>query len=138
MSYAVNQKTRELGMRIALGATTADILRLVLSRYFGLVSVGILIGAGITLELKRLIASLLFKVSPRDPVAFGSALLVMSVTALVALWVPAQRAAGIDQKARPRTTWARGRQPVQLQSDYRRSRQTAKSILLRSRSWCSL
>ena len=96
MSYAVNQKTRELGMRMALGATTAHVLRLVLSRGFVLVSVGILIGAGVTLELTRLIASLLFKVSPRDPVAFGSAMLVMSVIALVALWVPAHRAAGID------------------------------------------
>jgi ABC-type antimicrobial peptide transport system permease subunit len=96
MSYAVNQKTRELGMRMALGATAADVLRLVLSRGFTLVSVGVLIGAGVTLELTRLIASLLFKVSPRDPVAFGSAVLIMSLTALVALWVPAQRAAGID------------------------------------------
>ena len=96
MSYAVNQKARELGMRMALGATTAQVLRLVLSRGFTLVSVGVLIGAGVTLELTRLIASLLFKVSPRDPVAFGSAVLVMSVTALVALWLPAQRAARID------------------------------------------
>jgi ABC-type antimicrobial peptide transport system permease subunit len=96
MSYAVNQKTRELGMRMALGATAADVLRLVLSRGFTLVSVGILIGASVTLELTRLIARLLFKVSPRDPVAFGAAALIMSLTALVALWVPAQRAAGID------------------------------------------
>jgi macrolide transport system ATP-binding/permease protein len=96
MSYAVSQKTRELGMRMALGATTAHVLRLVLSRGFRLVALGILIGAGVTLELTRLIASLLFRVSPRDPVAFGSAALVMSVTALVALWVPAHRAAGID------------------------------------------
>jgi ABC-type antimicrobial peptide transport system permease subunit len=96
MSYAVNQKTRELGMRMALGATAADVLRLVLSRGFVLVTLGIVIGAGVTLELTRLIASLLFKVSPRDPVAFGSAVLIMSLTALVALWVPAQRAAGID------------------------------------------
>ena len=96
MSYAVNQKTRELGMRMALGATTAHVLGLVLSRGFRLVAIGVLIGAGVTLELTRLIASLLFKVSPRDPVAFGSAALLMSVTALMALWVPAQRAAGID------------------------------------------
>jgi ABC-type antimicrobial peptide transport system permease subunit len=96
MSYAVNQKTRELGMRMALGATTADVLQLVLSRGFVLVTLGIVVGAGVTLGLTRLIASLLYKVSPHDPVAFGSAVLVMSVIALLALWVPAQRAAGID------------------------------------------
>ena len=96
MSYAVSQKTRELGMRMALGATTADVLRLVLSRGFALVATGVLVGAGITLGLTRLIATLLYKVSPRDPVAFGSAVLVMSFTALLALWLPAQRAARID------------------------------------------
>jgi macrolide transport system ATP-binding/permease protein len=95
MSYAVSQKTREL-LRTALGATTADVLRLVLSRGFALVASGVLVGAAITLELTRLIAMLLYEVSPRDPVAFGSALLVMSFTALLALWLPAQRAAGID------------------------------------------
>jgi ABC-type antimicrobial peptide transport system permease subunit len=83
-------------MRMALGATTAHVLRLVLSRGYVLVTLGTVIGAGVTMGLTRLIASLLYKVSPRDPVAFGSAVLVMSVTALVALWVPAQRAAGID------------------------------------------
>jgi ABC-type antimicrobial peptide transport system permease subunit len=96
MSYAVNQKTRELGMRMALGATTSHVLRLVLSRGYVLVTLGTVVGAGVTLGLTRLIASLLYKVSPRDPVAFGSAVLVMLLTALVALWVPAQRAAGID------------------------------------------
>ena len=96
MSYAVSQKTRELGMRMALGATTADVLRLVLSRGLALVATGVLVGAGITLLLTRLMATLLYKVSPRDPIAFGSAALVMSFTALLALWLPAHRAAGID------------------------------------------
>jgi len=96
MSYAVSQKTRELGMRMALGATTADVLRLVLSRGLALVATGVLVGAALTLVLTRLMATLLYKVSPRDPVAFGSAVLVMSFTALLALWLPAQRAAGID------------------------------------------
>ena len=96
MSYAVSQKTRELGMRIALGATTSHVLRLVLSRGFALVAIGVFAGAGITLELTRLIATLLFKVSPRDPLAFGAALGIMTIVSLVALWLPAMRAASID------------------------------------------
>ena len=81
---------------MALGATTSDVLRLVLSRGLALVATGVLVGAALTLVLTRLMATLLYKVSPRDPVAFGSAVLVMSFTALLALWLPAQRAAGID------------------------------------------
>jgi len=96
MSYAVSQKTRELGMRMALGATTADLLLLVLSRGFVLVSIGVFAGAGITLGLTRLIATLLYKVGPRDPVAFGSALGVMTLISVAALWLPALRAASID------------------------------------------
>lgn len=83
-------------MRMALGATTADVLRLVLSRGFALVATGVFVGGAITLELTRLIATLLYKVSPRDPVAFGAALGVMTLVSLAALWLPAMRAAGID------------------------------------------
>lgn len=96
MSYAVSQKTRELGMRMALGATAGHILRLVLSRGFALVAIGVVIGVALTLELTRLVATLLYKVSPYDPFAFGSAVLVMAFIALLALWIPARRAVQID------------------------------------------
>jgi putative ABC transport system permease protein len=59
MSYAVSQKTRELGMRMALGATTGHIFRLVLSRGFALVAIGVVLGVALTLELTRLVATLL-------------------------------------------------------------------------------
>jgi predicted permease len=96
ISYAVNQSTREFAMRIALGANARDLLRLVLSRGLGLVTVGVVIGTTAALALTRLMGTLLYKVSPRDPAAFGSALLVITISSLAAVLVPALRAAGID------------------------------------------
>jgi putative ABC transport system permease protein len=96
ISYTVSQKTGELGMRIALGATTADVLRLVLSRGFALVALGVFIGGGITLGLTRLITTLLYQVSPYDRLAFAAALTMMLSVSLAALWMPAHRAASID------------------------------------------
>jgi len=96
MSYSVSQSTRELGMRMALGANAAAVLRLVVSRGLRLTILGMAIGAIAALALTRLISTLLYKVSPRDPIAFGSALLILTAVALVACFVPALRAARID------------------------------------------
>ena len=96
MSYSVSQSTRELGMRMALGANAAAVLRLVVSRGLRLTILGMAIGAIASLALTRLITTLLYKVSPRDPIAFGSALLILTAVALVACFVPALRAARID------------------------------------------
>ena len=96
MSYSVSQSTRELGMRMALGANAAAVLRLVVSRGLRLTILGMAIGAIAALALTRLITTLLYKVSPRDPIAFGSALLILTAVALVACFVPALRAARID------------------------------------------
>lgn len=96
MAYAVSQKTRELGMRMALGATASDLAGLVLSRGFVLVGLGTCVGAAVALESTRLVAISLFRVNPRDPFAFGSALLVMTLVSLAALWLPAKRATKID------------------------------------------
>ena len=96
MSYSVSQSTRELGMRMALGAGARDILRLVLSRGLRLTIIGIVIGAGAAVLLTRLMASLLYKVSPRDPVAFGAAFLILLAVTLLACVVPARRATYID------------------------------------------
>jgi predicted permease len=96
MSYAVSQSTRELGLRMALGAGASNLLRLVLSRGLALTAGGVALGAAVALGLTRLLGSLLYKVSPRDPLAFGSAFVVMTIAALAACFLPAWRATRTD------------------------------------------
>jgi macrolide transport system ATP-binding/permease protein len=96
MSYAVSQSTRELGLRMALGAGTSNLLRLVISRGMALTAGGVALGAAVALGLTRLLGNLLYKVSPRDPVAFGSAFAIMTIAALVACFLPAWRASRTD------------------------------------------
>jgi predicted permease len=96
MSYSVSQATRELGMRMALGARERDILRLVLSRGLRLTIAGIAIGGVAALLFTRLMGNLLYKVSPRDPIAFGLALIILLAVALIACFLPARRATRVD------------------------------------------
>jgi macrolide transport system ATP-binding/permease protein len=96
MSYTVSQGTRELGLRMALGAGASNLLRQVMSHGLTLTGVGIAVGAAAALGLTRLLGNLLYKVSPRDPLAFGSALLIMTVAAIAACFVPAWRATRTD------------------------------------------
>ncbi|HKE32721.1 MAG TPA: ABC transporter permease [Candidatus Angelobacter sp.] len=96
MSYSVTQSKRELGLRMALGASVTNVLKLVMSHGLALTAVGILIGAVAALGLTRLIASLLYNVSPANLVAFGSAFLVMIIAGLAACFFPAWRATRID------------------------------------------
>lgn len=96
MSYSVSQTTRELGLRMALGAHPSDLLRLVISHGFTLTTSGVVLGAAASLGLTRLLGYLLYNVSPRDPVTFGSAFAVMTVTSLAACFLPAWRAARIN------------------------------------------
>ncbi|HEV2689054.1 MAG TPA: ABC transporter permease [Bryobacteraceae bacterium] len=96
MSYAVSQGTRELGLRMALGAQASDLLRLVMSQGVALTAAGILLGATVALILTRIIGNLLYKVSPRDPLAFGLAFVVMAVASLAACGLPAWRATRTD------------------------------------------
>jgi predicted permease len=96
MSYAVSQSTRELGLRMALGAGASTLLRLVLSRGLTLTAGGVLLGAAVALGLTRLLGNLLYKVSPRDPMAFGWAIVVMMVVAFAACILPAWRATRTD------------------------------------------
>jgi predicted permease len=103
MSYSVSQSTRELGMRMALGARAADVLKLVISRGLRLTTAGIVIGAIAAVLMTRLMGNLLYKVSPRDPMAFGFALLVMIAVALIACFLPARRAARVDPARALRT-----------------------------------
>jgi ABC-type antimicrobial peptide transport system permease subunit len=96
MSSIVSQSGRELALRKALGAGQADLLKLVLSRGLVLTAGGVVLGAAAALELTRLMGYLLYRVSPRDPLPFGSALVVMSVASLAACVLPAWRAMRTD------------------------------------------
>jgi predicted permease len=96
MSYAVAQSSRELGLRMALGAGAANLLRLVLARGLRLTATGILCGALAGLVLTRWLGNLLYDVSPRDPLVYGLALIVMTASALAACLLPAWRAARTD------------------------------------------
>ena len=96
MSYTVSQSTRELGLRMALGAETSGLFRLVISRGLALTFGGIFLGAALALGLTRLLGYLLYKVSPHDPFAFGYAFLVLTIVSLIACFLPAWRATRID------------------------------------------
>jgi predicted permease len=96
MSYSVSQSTRELGLRIALGANARDLLKLVASRGLQLTVAGIGFGGIAALILTRLMGNVLYKVSPRDPLAFGSALAVITIASLTACLFPAWRATRVD------------------------------------------
>jgi putative ABC transport system permease protein len=96
MSYAVSQSSRELGLRMALGAEASNVWRLVMSRGLTLTAGGVVLGAAAALVLTRLLGNYLFQVSPRDPLAFGAAFAVMTIAALAACFLPAWRATRTD------------------------------------------
>ncbi|HJS99291.1 MAG TPA: ABC transporter permease [Terriglobales bacterium] len=96
MSYTVSQSTRELGLRMALGAGASNLLRVVISRGLALTAIGILIGTAAALALTRLMGDLLYNVSPYDPRAFGLALAVMTSATITACLWPAWHATRID------------------------------------------
>ncbi|MGA2418942.1 MAG: ABC transporter permease [Candidatus Acidiferrum sp.] len=96
MSYAVSQSSRELGLRMALGAGASNLLRLVLSRGMTLTALGVSLGAAVALLSTRLLGNLLYKVSPRDPLAFTLAFALMTLAALLACLLPAWRAMRTD------------------------------------------
>jgi len=96
MSYAVSQSTRELGLRMALGAAPADLMRLVMSHGLALTAGGVVLGAAAALSLTRLLGYLLYQVSPRDPLVFGAAFVVMLIASLAACFLPSWRATQTD------------------------------------------
>ena len=96
LSYSVSQSTRELGLRMALGATPSHLLRLVMSRGLALTAAGIVGGTAAALASTRLLGYLLYNVSPRDPMSFGSAFVVIIVASLAACFLPAWRATRTD------------------------------------------
>ena len=96
MASTVSQSSRELALRMALGAGASDLLRLVLSKGLALTAGGLVLGLVAALQVTRLLGYLLYQVSPRDPIAFASAFGVIVVASLVACVVPAWRATRTD------------------------------------------
>jgi macrolide transport system ATP-binding/permease protein len=96
MSYAVSQSTRELGLRMTLGAGSAGLLRMVMRHGLGLTVAGIALGTAAALGMNHLLGYLLYRVSPRDPLSFGFAFVVMAITSLAACLLPAWRATRTD------------------------------------------
>jgi putative ABC transport system permease protein len=95
MSYTVSQRTHEIGIRVALGAGAGDVIRLVLAKGLRLSIAGVVMGAGGSFALTRLIRSQLFGVTPTDPGVFGIVALFLVLVGLAACYVPARRAARI-------------------------------------------
>ena len=95
-SYFVARRRREIGLRMALGARRADVLRLVIGDAARITLAGAALGVTLILVLGGSLRGLLFGVGPTDPLSIGSALLLMAGTALLAAWLPARRAAGVD------------------------------------------
>jgi putative ABC transport system permease protein len=103
MAYTVSQRTHEIGIRMALGAQTADVLRLVEAQGLKLALLGIGIGLAGSFALTPLMASQLLGVSPVDPLTFITVSLLLVLVALVACWLPARRAAKVDPMTALRT-----------------------------------
>jgi putative ABC transport system permease protein len=96
LGHSVQQRMRDFGVRRALGATTGDVLRLVVKSAAGVIGIGAAIGLGLAIALGRLIATMLFGVEPMDPVTFAFVTLVLAVTAAIATAGPAWRATRVD------------------------------------------
>jgi putative ABC transport system permease protein len=96
MSYSVAQRTNEIGIRMALGAQTRDVLRLIVAQGFKLVLLGLAIGLAGAFALMRVISSLLFGVTTKDPLTFAAVAVLLALVALLACYIPARRATRLD------------------------------------------
>jgi putative ABC transport system permease protein len=96
MSYSVAQRTNEIGIRLALGAQSRDVLMMVVKQGSMLILLGLVIGLAGAYALTRLIESLLFGVTPKDPFTFAAVAVLLAVVALMACYIPAWRATKVD------------------------------------------
>jgi ABC-type antimicrobial peptide transport system permease subunit len=99
MANLVGERTREIGVRLAMGAQRDDVLRMILKRAGLLTGIGVCTGLVLAFALAHGVANLLYQVSPNDPVVFTGITLAITATALLASWMPARRAAKIDPMA---------------------------------------
>ena len=96
MSYAVNQRTQEIGIRIAMGARSGNVIAMVARQGVGLTLAGLAVGSAAALAGTRFVAGMLFRVDPADPLVFAGAALFLLLVSLLATWIPALRATHID------------------------------------------
>jgi predicted permease len=96
MAYSVEQRTQEIGIRLALGADSSDVRRMVIFQGMRLAVAGVLIGLASAFGLSRIISSLLYGVTPRDPLVFAGTPLLLATVALVGVWLPARKAVIVD------------------------------------------
>ncbi len=96
MAYAIGQRSTEIGLRMALGASTGSVLRLVLGQGLALAGLGLALGLGAAVTGTRLLTTVLFRVRPNDPVVYLAVAALLGVVALVACYIPARRASKID------------------------------------------
>jgi predicted permease len=96
MAYSVSRRTREFGVRVALGATSRDVLRMVVGQGMRTILIGVAVGIVGSLALTRAVSSLLFGVTATDPVTFGAVTLLLMAVALLACYIPAKRATKVD------------------------------------------
>jgi putative ABC transport system permease protein len=103
MAYSVQQRSQEIGIRMALGAEAGHVLRMVVSQGMLLALAGVVIGIAAAFGLSRLLASFLFGVKPRDVAVFVAVPLTLALVSLIAVWLPARRAAKVDPAIALRT-----------------------------------
>jgi ABC-type antimicrobial peptide transport system permease subunit len=96
ISYSVSQRSREIGIRLALGAQQGELKRMFVSHGLVLASIGVGIGLVAAAVLMRLMKSLLFGISPLDPLTYASVPLILAVATVLASYLPARRAAAVD------------------------------------------
>ncbi len=96
ISYSVNQRTQEIGIRMALGASAGDLQAGIILQTLGLAAIGIVLGAAASWALARALSGLLFGVTPGDPATFAGMLIVLTAVAALAGYLPARRASRID------------------------------------------
>ncbi len=96
MAFLVQTRTHEIGVRMALGATTRDVFKLIVGRGMKLTAIGVAIGVGAAAAFTRLMHGLLFNTSATDPVTFILIPLLLSIAAFLACYIPARRAAKVD------------------------------------------
>jgi predicted permease len=96
MAFSVSRRMREVGIRMAVGARTGHVVRMILGQGMAQLAIGLMIGLALAAAVSRLMQMVLFEVPPRDPVTFGAVLVVLTVTGLIACLVPALRATRVD------------------------------------------